>query len=392
MRVAFSPVADSTWTGGMHYLKNLLQALSHSGQGTIEPVLICSTTAPDATLEMLRDNVKEIIRDSSFTLWSPAWSVRQISRRLLDRDMSTERLLNRYHVDAVFHAGLFGMRFGLPCVNWIADFQHRHMPEMFSRKERQFRDQLFRDLARMSQVTMVSSNCSKQDFEEALPEYRDRVAVASFVSQIPSSVYATDPLDRLRGYDLPEKFFHLPNQFWKHKNHAVVIDALKLLRDRRSDISVVCTGKELDRRNPAHVESLKQSIVSSGLKDTIHFLGLIPLDHLYALMRQSVAVINPSFFEGWSTTVEEAHSLGKQVLLSDIPVHREQAPPAATYFDPNDPSDLADKMLALWGATQAGPDHALEAVAKASADSRISSFARSFEGIMERALMLKGGS
>lgn len=62
----------------------------------------------------------------------------------------------------------------------------------------------------------------------------------------------------------------------------------------------------------------------------------------------SLGYINPSFFEGWSTTVEEAKYRGKPILLSDLKVHREQAPAKSVFFDPNDPEDLAKKMWDLW--------------------------------------------
>ena len=62
----------------------------------------------------------------------------------------------------------------------------------------------------------------------------------------------------------------------------------------------------------------------------------------------SLGYINPSFFEGWSTTVEEAKYRGKPILLSDLKVHREQAPAKGVFFDPNDPEDLAKKMWDLW--------------------------------------------
>lgn len=44
------------------------------------------------------------------------------------------------------------------------------------------------------------------------------------------------------------------------------------------------------------------------------------------LMKHAIAIINPSLFEGGSTTVEEAKSLLKVIILSGIPVHREQNP------------------------------------------------------------------
>ena len=72
------------------------------------------------------------------------------------------------------------------------------------------------------------------------------------------------------------------------------------------------------------------------MKANFRYLGMIPLDHVYALLRASVALINPSRFEGWSTTVEEAKSFGVPMILSDIDVHREQTGGAARYFGVDD--------------------------------------------------------
>ena len=71
---------------------------------------------------------------------------------------------------------------------------------------------------------------------------------------------------------------------------------------------------------------------------------MVPYEHVTALSRDSAAQINPSLFEGWSTTVEEAKSMGKRILLSRIPVHVEQDPPGGEYFDPHDPDELAALM------------------------------------------------
>lgn len=63
-------------------------------------------------------------------------------------------------------------------------------------------------------------------------------------------------------------------------------------------------------------------------------------------MINAIALINPSNFEGWSTTVEESKSLGLPIILSDIPVHIEQAPPLGRYFKANSAEDLAAAMMA----------------------------------------------
>jgi glycosyltransferase involved in cell wall biosynthesis len=385
MRIAFSLIGDAGWTGGSHYLKNLLKALHDTSAESIECILF-TRRERSPEVEPLQTYLSETVYDASFSPWSPVWLMRHSVNTAFDRDLVVERLFRRYGVEAVFHAGLFGRRFSLPCVNWIADFQHLHMPEMFSRQERKMRDRLFRNLARMCRRLLLSSECARKDFESFLPAYKDRADVFPFVAQIPETVYACDPIEKLSAYDIPEKFFHLPNQFWKHKNHKLVIDALRVLKDKTNDIFVVCTGSEKDRRNPEHFISLKQSISESGLEAHIALLGLVPFEHLYALMRQSIAIMNPSLFEGWSTTVEEAKSLGKKVLLSDIPVHREQMPPGAVYFDPKDHQDLAGKMRKIWEETPSGPDNAMEELARASTKVRVHAFADRFGQIMRKAI------
>jgi len=73
-------------------------------------------------------------------------------------------------------------------------------------------------------------------------------------------------------------------------------------------------------------------------------------------MRQSVCVLNPSLFEGFGLSVDEANCLGKRVLLSDLPVFREQAHPDAAYFEPTRLSELVEKMAETWRLADAGPD------------------------------------
>ncbi len=51
------------------------------------------------------------------------------------------------------------------------------------------------------------------------------------------------------------------------------------------------------------------------------------------LMLRSIALINPSKFEGWSNTVEQAKSLGKKIILSNITTHKEQIGKNFFYFN-----------------------------------------------------------
>ncbi len=78
-----------------------------------------------------------------------------------------------------------------------------------------------------------------------------------------------------------------------------------------------------------------------GVEDRTRFLGFIPRPDQLGLMAGAVAVIQPSLCEGWSTTVEDAKALGRQVLASDIAVHREQLDRNADFFAGGDAAALA---------------------------------------------------
>jgi glycosyltransferase involved in cell wall biosynthesis len=148
----------------------------------------------------------------------------------------------------------------------------------------------------------------------------------------------------LAQYGLPPKYFYLPNQFWRHKNHQVVVDALTILKKRRFDVVVASSGAREDPRDPGYFDDLMKRIEGGGVGANFRYLGELPRDHVYALLRTSVALINPSRFEGWSTTVEEAKSFGVPMILSDIDVHREQTGGTARYFGVDDPGLLADHL------------------------------------------------
>ena len=144
-------------------------------------------------------------------------------------------------------------------------------------------------------------------------------------------------------YSLPERYAFMPNQFWRHKNHSVIVEALGVLRasGRLAALPpVILTGQPNDPRNPAHFEDLMARATVLGVNDHFRYLGLVPYDHVLSLNANSQVLINPSQFEGWSTPIEEAKAFATPLILSDIPIHREQAP-GARFFDHSSAADAA---------------------------------------------------
>jgi glycosyltransferase involved in cell wall biosynthesis len=148
-------------------------------------------------------------------------------------------------------------------------------------------------------------------------------------------------------------------------------------------VVIAASGNPRDPRDPQHFPRLCERIQTLGLQEDFRLLGLIPYPHLGALMQASSALLNPSLFEGWSTTVEEARALGVPLILSDLPVHREQAGAGAIYFDRSSAAALAD---ALGGFRPLSTEERERRRLQAGEDAqiRVKAFAEEFAAVAKR--------
>jgi glycosyltransferase involved in cell wall biosynthesis len=347
IRVAFTPIGGAGWTGGYNYLVNLLSALDKYESHRVRPVLFAGTSYSESELApFLSMKGVDVVQSATFDA-SRSW--RRVGYALLSgRDRQAVRAFRENDIDVVFESATFyGWRFPFPTIAWLPDLQHRRLPEQFRALDYWRREVGFRAQVASGRVIMLSSEDARDDVGRLYPGARNKARVVRFAAQINPSLME-DEAQRVPGlYDLPSDFFFLPNQFWKHKNHATVIEALGLIKQTGGDVVIAVTGTAIDHRHPDHFASLTRRIEELGIGNSFRMLGMIPRGHVVSLMRMCTALINPSFFEGWSSTVEEACALGVPMLLSSIDVHREQPGERAAYFDPDNPRELADRLEAM---------------------------------------------
>jgi glycosyltransferase involved in cell wall biosynthesis len=215
---------------------------------------------------------------------------------------------------------------------------------MFSPAARWRREIGFRMQIASGRHIVLSSESAARDCRAYYPDLGDRVSVVRFASQPEAALLAADPAATVAQYGLPQRYFYLPNQFYRHKNHQVVVDALAILKARGVAVVIAASGSKDDPREPGLFDALMAGVRQRGLAENFRYVGMIPLAHVYALLRAATGLINPSRFEGWSTTVEEAKSFGVPMILSDLDVHREQTAGKARYFGVNDAEALAGHL------------------------------------------------
>jgi len=337
------------WLGGVNYFRNLLAVFDAAADPGLRLHLL--TDDPGFLGDMHLSPRVQIHELAMLRRNSAAWAVRKTLQAATGRDLQLIAQLKRLDVHAVMFSYVAGASAaGMRCLPWIPDFQFKHHPELSPPAVAAAEQRRVEKFLLHGDGLVVSSQAAAQDavtFFAALPE---RLHVLRFAPRMDFQPLQ-DPSVRDRvfvGHRIDRPYVFLPNQYWQHKNHRLVTQALILLREQGAAAPlVVSTGKTEDARNPDYFQRFAADLQQAGLVDAYRILGVIPRQDMLVLLAHSMAVLNPSRFEGWSSTVEEAKTMGKPLLVSDIPVHREQIAcrTEAEVFGVDDPLALA-RLLA----------------------------------------------
>lgn len=366
MRIGMWLLQDSMqhwkkWIAGLYYVRNCIEALATLPPGERPVTLVF---APELLSEPWLDRLLQECGD-----WL---NVVRVSAELTAREARPElmELLQAHRCDLYFPL-LNTPLVPLPgrWVGWITDLQHRVYPQYFSAEELSHRDALFDFLLAGCHRVVCSSEAVQTDLRHFFGARCEQTAILRFTSVLPAEALQQDPASCLQRLGIDRPFVYLPYQFWMHKNHRLAFEAWRLLQDRRPDLLLVCTGALEDTRDPYHVPMLQDFLEYHSLQDRIRLLGLVDRNDQWQLYRSAQAVLQPSLFEGWSTSVEEAKSLGQTILLSDIPVHREQASSDCYFFDPRDAAGLADLVVAKCPVERPRPTRSPEEILASARES-----------------------
>lgn len=379
VRIGFIVLTSNRWFGGVSYYRNLLYAISKTKSKNIQPILFVGTDVGTRTLKDLK-KIGVIVKTDLLNINTFLGKINTTLMSLFCSSFLMLNLFKKNHIEVVSHSNFITSNKHLKTINWIPDFQHLYMPEMFSKTDRLYRSYYYGLLAKYSDLVILISHTEYLKFCKIYPEYINKARVLRFTSSVDKEVYVKSSIGTLqKKYKFSGKYFFFPAQLWRHKNHMVVLKALNSLKKENKNILVVSSGYLNDYRNNKYSKEIFKFVKANNLTTNIKFLGPIDYGDVQKLERNSISIINPSFYEGWSTSVEEAKSLGKDIILSDIEVHHEQNPPGSIFFNPNDDKSLAKILWNMWKNNSGGPNKRLELISRNNIDKRIVSYGKEYE-------------
>jgi glycosyltransferase involved in cell wall biosynthesis len=264
------------------------------------------------------------------------------------RGLGVELMVYPYPTPLAFEAGV-------PYVFVVHDLQHRlqpEFPEVSANGEWERREHVYRNATRNAVLVLTDSETGKED---VLACYGDLGVTADRVFVLPS-VPAEPPRNvpdaerrRVRErHRLPARYLFYPAQFWPHKNHVRLVEALGVLRARGLAPDLVLAGGSGDPvRNETHA-AMQAAADATGVRAQVHELGYVRDEDMPGLYAEAVALVMPTFFGPTNIPPLEAWAFGCPVLTSNVRGLPEQAGDAAVLVDPRSVEDVARGIELLW--------------------------------------------
>ena len=258
-----------------------------------------------------------------------------------------EKQLIKQNCDLVYLVEQSSRAESLQNINFITtvhDLCHQdqlEFPEVSNFGEFRARELVFKNTLARAFIVMADSDELAEKICIRYGVDRDRIVTMPFSpSPFFKEPQVSNPEEILKLYGLEYGYFFYPAQFWAHKNHFRIIEAVNLLHQDGVACRVVFVGG--DKGNQAYIENL---ISNYKLSKHIKSLGFVPIEHMSTLYESCKAVLMPTYFGPTNLPPLEAWLLGKPLIYSKL--FSNHAGNAAILINPDDASSIADAMKSM---------------------------------------------
>ena len=234
---------------------------------------------------------------------------------------------------------------GIPTVSTVYDLQYKKYPEFFQFNDAVQRAETFELASKYSSRLVAISNFTRQEILDSgmTPSSKIKTIYLRMASR-GIACHSRDENFLLRHGINKGLYLLYPANFWKHKNHELLLMAFAQARysGLNSQIKLVCTGV-LDDRG----KWLRNAVESLGLKENVIFPGFVSDTEYAQLLINSRGLVFPSLYEGFGLPIIEAMAAGVPVACGNLTSLPEIAGDAAILFDPRKPDEIKASIISL---------------------------------------------
>ncbi|HQV61098.1 MAG TPA: glycosyltransferase family 1 protein [Chitinophagaceae bacterium] len=332
-------------TGLGHYSRTLIRSLSDYHP---EHQYYLFNPRHSSEFELKGNNLQEIVpTDFLSRLFSSAWRSSWVKKDL-------QRLkIGLYH--GLSHEIPVGIeRTGIKSVVTIHDLIHERYPEQYNAIDVKIYSKKFRYACEHADKVIAISEQTKRDIIEFYKTPENKITVC-YQSCNPAFGEEVNEEERKRireEYDLPEQFFLYVGSVIERKNLLNICKALFLLRNEL-DIPLLVIGE-----GGKYKQQVKDFVTQNGLGSKVIFLS----EHekarsspsfrsakvFPAIYQSAIAMIYPSFFEGFGIPVLEALWSRLPVITSSVSCLPEAGGSGAYYVNPASAEEIATGMKKIY--------------------------------------------
>jgi glycosyltransferase involved in cell wall biosynthesis len=332
-------------TGLGHYSRTLIHSLAEYYPAH-EYFLF--NPKPSSLFSFNEKNVHEV-GPSSFVhkLFSSAWRSSWIKKDL------QKHKIDLYH--GLSHEIPVGIQqTKIKSVVTIHDLIHERHPEQYNKLDVQIYNRKFRYACKYADHVIAISEQTKRDIIEfyKTPEEKITVCYQSCNPAFSQTITEDEKARVKKLYQLPEEFFLYVGSIIERKNLLNVCKAVNLIKHELNiPLVVIGNGKE-------YKQQVKTFIVENNLQNQIIFLSesesakssqsFQSASDFPAIYQSAIAMIYPSFFEGFGIPVLEALCSGLPVVTSNVSCLPEAGGDAAYYVNPSSPEEIAAGMKKIF--------------------------------------------
>ena len=220
----------------------------------------------------------------------------------------------------------------------VHDLNFLYYPQFLTRESRRYYNDQIKRAVQQSSIILADSVATRNDLVNLLDVPTEKIIVHMLGVDAAFQPLPAESLAPVRQQlNLPECYFLFVGSFEPRKNILGLLEAYQLFLAEQPDAPpIVLAG----RKGWLFDETMER-IAELGLDDHILWRQDVPQEAMPALYNMAVALVTPSFYEGFGFPALEAMACGTVPIVSDRGSLPEVVGDVGLMVNPDDPASIA---------------------------------------------------